>query len=197
MLIPESVCHRLEETSPLFTNCSGHLPEDRMKFKNDEWLTDYINAVHITVRHLEIQNKESENITEELKNEADALIQDAILCNMSIEVLGIQNLTGRLGAEDDVLSDHRGPETAPLTMKTYTGDTRSLFSDYRFVCKGLEEFSLEDIIEEFSPYFSKIYPDIGNMRAVVTELFSADIERGAVRETKQGVYRHAPEISEF
>ncbi len=171
-----------------------------MKFKDDEWLTDYINALHFTTRFIETRHKDflsladagslnDRDIAEFCKIETEALIQEAVLCNMPIEVFSIQRITERLktmsGMAESADFRHCGTE-----MNTYKGDTRALFSDYRFLCRGLEEFTLQDIIEECSAYFKKIYPDIPDMKAAVTELLDRDLRMGLIREIKPGVYGH-------
>lgn len=175
-----------------------------MKFKDDEWLTDYINALHFTTRVIETQHKEflslanvgtvnDRDIAEFCKIESDALIQEAVLCNMPLEVFSIQRITERLrtAREDRDRNDASGfSRYRPSEMKTYKGNTRSLLSDYRFLCKGFEEFTLQDIIGECSAYFKKIYPDIPDIKAAVTELFDRDLRMGLIREIRPGVYGH-------
>ncbi|QTA91085.1 hypothetical protein [Desulfonema magnum] len=162
-----------------------------MKFKDDEWLTDYINALHFTVRLIENQNKDKE-VGNALRDEAHALIQEALLCNIPMELFNIKRITKRLDvAESEKNSTVPGKadsDTEP--METYKGDILGLISDYHFICQGLAEFSLEDIIEESSEYLAKTYPDIEDIRATITELFNRDIKKRKIEETASGVFRH-------
>ncbi|GEM_PF-1597194 len=175
-----------------------------MKFKDDEWLTDYINALHFTTRFIETQHKDfmslanagslnDREIAEFCKIETDALIQEAILCNMPIEVFSIRRITERLStAQRDTHSGNSSDfsQSGSAEMKTYQGDSHALLSDYRFLCRGLEEFTLQDIIEECYAYLKKIYPDIPDMKAAVAELLDTDLRTGLIREIRPGVYGH-------
>ncbi|MDM8550994.1 hypothetical protein QUF72_12985 [Desulfobacterales bacterium HSG2] len=156
-----------------------------MKFKDDEWLTDYVNALHFTVRWFEGRQKERD-VTNVCKTETRALIHEAILCNIPMEIFSIQRITERIdSAEADI--GESGAES--VQMETYKGDTLGLISDYAFLCKGFEEFTQDDMIEECSAYFAMIYPDMEDMRATITEIFNMDIESGAVEEIRSGIYR--------
>ena len=172
-----------------------------MKFKDDEWLTDYINALHFTTRFIETQHKDfmslanagsmnDREIAEFCKIETDALIQEAILCNMPIEVFSIRRITERLSTAQKDTEPADFSRCPAAEMKTYQGDSRALLSDYRFLCRGLEEFTLQDIIEECYAYLKKIYPDIPDMKAAVAELLDTDLRMGLIREIRPGVYGH-------
>ncbi len=155
-----------------------------MKIKEDEWLTDYINALHFTARLIETQSKDT-NVADICKAGSIALIHEAILSNIPMEIFNIQRLTGRADAAE---TDVKDAET--IQMETYRGNTRGLIADYAFLCRGFEEFTLKDMVEECSAYLSKIYPDIKNMTATITELFNKDIEKGAIEEIKPKLYRN-------
>jgi len=147
-----------------------------MKFNEDEWLTDYVNSLHFTVRMMESQDA-GEDVTDAWKEERDALIQDAILCNIPMEVFSIRRLISRNRATDDA---------------SVSEDARNLISDYRFLCNGFAEFTLEEVVEECSPYLEKIYPDTEDMAAIITAIFNSDIDLGLIEEIRPGVYQHAP-----
>jgi len=161
-----------------------------MKFKDDEWLTDYINALHFTVRRIEKQT-ENKEVADALKDQSDALIQEAVLSDIPMEVFQMQRITERVAA---VRSSGRlisiGTDNEAIRLKTYTGDVYTLAADYTFLCQGLEEFTLQDMIEETAPYLEKTYPDLKNASATVRELFQRDIDLGRIKEIRPGVYGH-------
>lgn len=165
-------------------------PNIIMKFKEDEWLTEYVNATHFTLRQIEkisfnrkdfSEDKEAfQELMEICKSEADALIQEAVLCNIPMQVFNIRRITKRLGADGD--------GQTPYQLKTYKGDVADLIADYRFICEGFDEFTTADMIEACSPYLEKIYPDIEDMEATLIELLNKEIERGEIQEMRPGVF---------
>jgi hypothetical protein len=166
-----------------------------MKFKDDEWLTDYINALHFTVRRIETQTADR-NMADALKDQSDALIQEAVLSDIPMEVFQMQRITGRVAAvrrSGNLIADGADNETdnETLRLKTYSGDVCALAADYAFLCQGLEEFTLQDMIEETAPYLEKIYPDLKDVSATVQELFQRDIDLGRIKETGPGLYRQS------
>ncbi|MGE0085106.1 MAG: hypothetical protein AB7S75_11870 [Desulfococcaceae bacterium] len=164
-----------------------------MKFKDDPWLTDYINAVHFAIRYIETQTRDRSAL-HRLKQETDALIQEAILGNIPMEIMTMQRLTRRIRtAEHNLLhpSIPGGQSSSPVFLKTFSGNTAGLISDFRFICQGLAEFSLKEITEECNLYFSKIYPDIKNMAETVAELVTRDMQSGLLTESRQEVFRHS------
>ncbi len=162
-----------------------------MKFKDDEWLTDYINALHFTVRRMEKQTADKD-IADALKDQSDALIQEAVLSDIPMEVFRMQRITERVAAArlpGNLIGI--GADNEAIRLKTYTGDVYSLVADYRFLCQGLEEFTLQDMIEETAAYLEKTYPDLKDASAAVRELFQRDVDLGRIEEIRPGVYGHA------
>jgi hypothetical protein len=166
-----------------------------MKFKDDEWLTDYVNSLHFTVRFLEEQTHRDAAISDVLKDGANALLQEAILGHIPMEVFTIQRISERMGAARSRMNIREIPDKTPL--ETYNGDTSELISDYNFICKGFEEFTLEDVIQECAPYFERIYPDIQDIKATITEIFQKNIEMGLIEEIKPGVWRYVSGIPDI
>ena len=158
-----------------------------MKLKDDPWLTDYVNAIHFSVRVLEKQGRYRQAIAM-LKLQTAALIREAILANVPMEVFSMQRISNRVkNAESEIfrLSHHSQP---PLFLNSYHGDIHGLMSDYRFIRDGFAEFGLKDLIDECRLYLEKIYTDISDMEATVIELFERDIRQGIIREIKPGLY---------
>jgi hypothetical protein len=73
-------------------------------------------------------------------------------------------------------------------LNSYRGDVLGLISDYKFIRDGFAEFGLKDLIDECRLYLEKIYTDISDLEAAVTELFEQDIRQGLIREIKPGLY---------
>ncbi|MDM8526518.1 hypothetical protein QUF80_24340 [Desulfococcaceae bacterium HSG8] len=163
-----------------------------MKFKDDEWLTDYINALHFTIRSVQTKYKD-EDAADIMKAEADALLQEAILCHVPMEVFDIKRIAARVKSArvgmKAIVTENQSPERESV-METYDGDTRSLISDYSFLRQGFEVFTLRDMLEECSEYLAKTYPDITDIKAAITELFNRDVDMGMIEEIKPGVYQH-------
>jgi hypothetical protein len=160
-----------------------------MKLKDDPWLTDYVNAIHFTVRVLEKRGRYRQALSV-LKAQTSALIREAILANVPMEIFSMQRIAQRVrDAESGIyyLTDGR----QPASLTSYQGDTYGLLSDYTFVRDGFAEFGLRDIIHECRLYFEKLYPEISDIDAVITELFQQDIQDGRIREIKPGLYGHA------
>ncbi|OQX24035.1 MAG: hypothetical protein BWK80_22930 [Desulfobacteraceae bacterium IS3] len=132
-----------------------------MKFKDDEWLTDYINALHFTVRRIEKQTADKD-IADALKDQSDALIQEAVLSDIPMEVFQMRRITERVAdaRRSGKLIGIIGADNEAIRLRTYTGDVYPLVADYRFLCQGLEEFTLQDMIEETAAYLEKTYPDL-------------------------------------
>ena len=151
-----------------------------MKFKEDEWLTDYINAVHFTVRLIEKKGRNAE-ATRLLEAETAALIQDAILGHIPLEVFSIQRIARRVKAARTTALTN-----GPVRLKTYRGDAGRLATDYGFVRDGFSEITLEEMIAECAGYFAKVYPDLPDLRATITELFQRDIEQGVIEPLSGG-----------
>ncbi len=166
-----------------------------MKFKDDPWLTDYINAVHFAIRYIEIQTRDRYALYR-LKQETDALIQEAILGNIPMEIMTMQRLARRIRrAEHNLLhpaiSAAGQSSDPPVFLKSFSGNTAGLISDFRFICQGLTEFTRKEITAECELYFSKIYPNIMNMAETVAELIRLDTEAGLLEEIGPEVFRHS------
>ena len=164
-----------------------------MKFKDDPWLTDYINAVHFAIRYIETQTRDRSALYR-LKQETDGLIQEAILGNIPMEIMTMQRLSRRIRMAEYHLLHPAIPgnsSASPVFLKTFSGTTAGLISDFRFLCQGLAEFSLKEITEECALYFSKIYPNIQDMSATVAELVTRDVQSGLLVQTAQEVFRHS------
>lgn len=160
-----------------------------MKLKDDPWLTDYVNAIHFTVRVLERRGRYRQALSV-LKAQTGALIREAILANVPMEIFSMQRIARRVrDAESGIYYLADGRQTASLTG--YRGDTYGLISDYTFVRDGFAEFGLKDIIHECRLYFEKLYPEITDIDTVITELFQEDIQDGRISEIKPGLYGHA------
>lgn len=170
-----------------------------MKFKDDPWLTDYINAVHFAIRYIETQTRDRSALYR-LKQETDALIQEAILGNIPMEIMTMQRLARRIRrAEHNLLHPaiSAGQSSAsPVFLKTFSGNTAGLISDFRFLCQGLAEFSRKEITAECDLYFPKIYLNISNMAATVAELIRLDTEAGLLKEIEPEVFRHSAKNQE-
>ena len=143
-----------------------------MKFKDDEWLTDYVNALHFTVRWIETRCKDRD-VAAAYKTEADAMIQEAILGNIPIEIFNVQRIAARVDA-----ANAGANEVA-----------ERLISDYVFICDGLDEFTLDELIGECTPFFEKIYPGIKDIKATITAIFNKDFQMGRIEGIRPGVYR--------
>ncbi len=164
-----------------------------MKFKDDPWLTDYFNAVHFAVRWIETRTRDRTALYR-LKTEVDALIREAILGNLPMEVMTIRRMARRIHAAETRLVQIDFPEpdaAAGPALQTYAGDTRGLVEDYHVIRDGYEEFTLKGLTEECGYYFPKVYPDMADLAATVTELFQRDIAAGEVEMIRSGVYRLA------
>ncbi|MEZ4529001.1 MAG: hypothetical protein R2941_24075 [Desulfobacterales bacterium] len=165
-----------------------------MKFKDDPWLTDYINAVHFAIRYIETQTRDRVALYR-LKQETDALIQEAILGNIPMEIMTMQRLARRIRrAEHNLLHPAISagpPSDPPVFLKSFSGNTAGLVSDFRFICQGLTEFSRKEITAECDLYFSKIYPNISKMEETVEELIRLDTEAGLLVEIGPEVFRHS------
>ncbi|NJL59888.1 MAG: hypothetical protein HC887_09830 [Desulfobacteraceae bacterium] len=158
-----------------------------MKLKDDPWLTDYVNAIHFSVRVLEKQGRYRQAIAM-LKLQTAALIREAILANVPMEVFSMQRISNRVKnaeSENFRLSYY---SQQPLSLNSYSGDVPGLMSDYKFIRDGFAEFGLKDLIDECRLYLEKIYTDISDLEAAVTELFEQDIHQGVIREIKPGLY---------
>lgn len=161
-----------------------------MAYKDDPWLTDYLTAIHFSVRLIESKTRNI-NALAKLKAETDGLIQEAILGNLPLEVMTIQRLAARIRKAESRLRQ--------IPSQTGPGDDRKneageggpeLIHDYRFILDGFEAFTLKGIVRECERYFPKIYPKVKDPAAVVIELFQRDIRSGAIEETRPGIYRH-------
>jgi len=160
-----------------------------MKLKDDPWLTDYVNAIHFTVRVLERRGRYRQALSV-LKAQTSALIREAILANVPMEIFSMQRIAQRVrDAESGIHYVTDGRSSAAL--KSYRGDIAGLISDYTFVRDGFAQFELKDIIHECRLYFEKLYPDIHDIDATIAELFEQDIEDGRIKEIKPGLYGHA------
>ncbi|GBC62842.1 hypothetical protein DENIS_3826 [Desulfonema ishimotonii] len=168
-----------------------------MKFKDDPWLTDYINSIHFAIRLIERQTGDRRALRR-LMAETDALVQEAILGNIPLELMTIRRLAGRirqaelhLAKRTALPAETQSPNIRQVVLKSYTGrDAGQLVTDYHFLRDGYEEFTLRGMIEECRLYLEKIYPDIGDMAATVSELFSRDIASRSIEEHWPGVWRH-------
>lgn len=164
-----------------------------MKFKEDPWLTDYINAIHFSIRVIERQTRDRQALRK-LKSETDALIQEALLGNLPMEIYAIRRLAARIEkAEQNLLSPvltRRHQKEPPIRLKSYPRDARMLIKDFRFLCQGFEAITMKGITEECDLYFSKTYPDIPDMAATVEELIDLDVALGRLVQDSNGVYRH-------
>lgn len=159
-----------------------------MKLKDDPWLTDYVNAIHFTVRVLERQGRHHQALSV-LKAQTSALIREAILANVPMEVFSMQRIAKRIrNAESGIYYLTDGRQT--IELDSYHGDIYGLMSDYKFIRDGFAEFELKDIIHECRLYFEKLYPDIREIDATVAELFQQDIQYGIIKEIKPGLYAH-------
>jgi len=164
-----------------------------VKFKDDPWLTDYINAVHFAIRYIETQSRDRSALYR-LKQETDALIQEAILGNIPMEIMTMQRLARRIRTAEYTLLHPAIPgaqSSSPVFLKTFSGNTAGLISDFRFISQGFSEFSLKEITEECDLYFSKIYPDIRDMAETVAELVTRDVQIGLLEKSRPDVFRHS------
>lgn len=161
-----------------------------MKLRDDPWLNDYVNAIHFSVRMLEKQGRHRQAISA-LKLQTGALIREAILANVPMEVFSMQRIARRVRDAESgnfYITHNTG---SPMSMKTYQGDVHGLMADYTFIRDGFAEFGLKDLIGECRLYFEKIYPDIKSLEDAVTELFERDIQLCMIRENKPGSYVQA------
>jgi len=159
-----------------------------MKLKDDPWLTDYVNAIHFTVRVLEKRGRYRQALSV-LKAQTSALIREAILANVPMEIFSMQRIAQRVrDAESGIYHITDGRQS--VSLNTYSGDVYGLLSDYTFVRDGFAEFELKDIIHECRLYFEKIYPEISDIDATIIELFQQDIQYGLIKEIKPGLYGH-------
>ncbi|PID73298.1 MAG: hypothetical protein CSB33_04375 [Desulfobacterales bacterium] len=168
-----------------------------MKYKDDPWLTDYLNSIHFTIRTIEVHTG-SRRALLDLKHETDALVREAILGHLPMDVYTIRRVSSRIDEAEQHLRRRalprrsRKPRPAGPRFSSYKGDTRSLVADYRFLQQGFEEFSLAGMIAECRLYLPKIYITLTDLDAVVTELFQREIERNRIREIRPGVFAHTP-----
>lgn len=160
-----------------------------MKFKDNEWLTDYVNAIHFSVRLLERQGRPQKALRT-LRDQTDALIHDAILANVPLEVFSIQRMVARVKAASashyQSLTDGKQHSDLPAQSET-DGD---LLADFRFLCQGFAEFSLQEIIDEAYYYLAKVYPEITDIRSTVQSLFQQDLAAGQIEKLGPSRYRH-------
>jgi hypothetical protein len=162
-----------------------------MTYKDDPWLTDYLTAIHFSVRLIESKTRNIHALYR-LKTETDALIQEAILGSLPLELMVIQRLAARIRKAEarlNLISQHIGEPEAGKTDPE--GSRADLRSDYRFILDGFEAFTLKGIIRECGRYFPKIYPEVEDPAAVVSELFRRDIDSGAIEEIRIGIYGHS------
>lgn len=165
-----------------------------MKFRDDPWLTDYLNAIHFAIRLVESRTR-NRRALQRLKAETDALVQEAILGNIPMELFTIRRVAERIAAAERHLAGEPlsiemlpGPaSSAPL--RHFSGDARLLTSDYRFIAEGFSEFTRRGLTAECALYFERIYPGIEDIDALVGELIGRDLAGGRIEEVRPGVYR--------
>jgi hypothetical protein len=172
--------------------------DEPMKFRDDPWLTDYLNAIHFAIRLIETRTR-NRRALRRLKAETDALVQEAILGNIPMELFTIRRVADRIAAAERHLAGEPltadmlpGPESAD-PLRHFSGDARPLISDYRFIVEGYSQFTRRGIAAECALYFERIYPDIADMGALVGELIGRDLAAGRIEEVRPGVYRHRAE----
>ncbi len=153
-----------------------------MKFKEDEWLTDYINALHFTVRLIERRGRDRD-AAEVLEAETAALIQEAVLGNIPLSVFSIQRIVGRVKRFRE-----RCREAGAGPSGVFPGD---LAADYAFLREGLAEFTAAEMVAECRGYLPRIYSDLGDLETVVAALIRDDLDAGVIVESSPGVYRPA------
>lgn len=168
-----------------------------MKFRDDPWLTDYLNAIHFAIRLIETRTRDRRALRR-LKAETDALVQEAILGHIPMELFTIRRVAERISAAER----HLAGEPFALEMPTdpassaplrhFSGDARMLTADFRFLAEGYSEFSRRGLAAECALYFERIYPGIADMDALAGELIGRDLAEGRIEEIRPGVYRHRP-----
>ncbi|MFP4033130.1 MAG: hypothetical protein ACLFRG_07150 [Desulfococcaceae bacterium] len=166
--------------------------DEAMKFRDDPWLTDYLNAVHFAIRLIETRTRDRRALRR-LKAETDALVQEAILGNIPMELFTIRRVAERIAAAERHLSGEppsleMASEAVP-PLRHYSGDPRMLTADYRFLAEGYAEFSRRGLTAECALYFERIYPEIEDLDALVGELIGRDLAEGRIEEVRPGVYR--------
>jgi len=175
-----------------YRNPAGRgLALEYMTYKDDPWLTDYLTAIHFSVRLIESKTRNIQALYR-LKTETDALIQEAILGNLPLEVMTIQRLAARIRRAESVLGlpANRIPESSHRPRNAGS-DASELETDYRFILDGFDRFTLKGVIRECNRYFPKVYPEIQDTAAIISELFQRDIRSGRIQETRSGIFRHS------
>jgi hypothetical protein len=168
--------------------------DEAMQFRDDPWLTDYLNAIHFAIRLIETRTRDRRALRR-LKSETDALVQEAILGNIPMELFAIRRVAERIAAAERHLAGEAHflemiGEAAPA-LRHFSGDARLLTADYRFLAEGYAEFSRRGLTAECALYFERIYPEIQDLDALVGELIGRDLAEGRIEEVRPGVYRPA------
>ncbi len=168
----------------------GRMIEETMKFRDDPWLTDYLNAIHFAIRLIETRTRDRRALRR-LKAETDALVQEAILGNIPMELFTIRRVAERIAAaERHLAGEPQALEmTSPPPLRHFSGDARALTADYRFLAEGYAEFSRRGLTAECALYFERIYPEVEDLDALVGELIGRDLAAGRIEEARPGVYR--------
>ncbi|MEZ4527023.1 MAG: hypothetical protein R2941_13990 [Desulfobacterales bacterium] len=94
-------------------------------------------------RYIETQTRDRVARQYRLEQETDALIQEAILGNIPMEIMTMQRLAENpaQGIICFILPFLPGLSDPPVFLKSFSGNTAGLVSDFRFICQGLTEFS--------------------------------------------------------